>query len=58
MSTSANPISKDDFDPKVLGGSIKRNIINPDLVEERKKTAFDKQEFTEFFLGEDVLREL
>ena len=24
-----------DFDPKILGGSIKRGIVNPDLLEER-----------------------
>lgn len=31
----------DDFDPKILGGSIKRNIVNPDLAEERKNVTFD-----------------
>ena len=31
----------DNFDPAVLGGSIKRGIVNPDLVEERARCAFD-----------------
>lgn len=60
MSTSAlaNLLSQNgatDFDPKVLGGSIKRNIVNPDLIEERKNTAFDKIEFASFMIGEEVL---
>ena len=63
MSTSAqaNLVTKTkekEFDPKVLGGSIKRNIVNPDLVEEREKTAFDKIEFSSFMLGEEVLEEI
>lgn len=32
------------FDPKVLGGSAKNQIVNPDLVEERAKCTFDKEE--------------
>ena len=32
------------FDPKVMGGSIKRKIVNPDLLEERAKSTFDKDE--------------
>jgi len=63
MSTSAqanlvNKLKKEEFDPKVLGGSIKRNIVNPDLVEERKKTAFNKTEFSSFMLGAEVLEEV
>ena len=63
MSTSAqqNLVSKSkdaEYDPKVLGGSIKRNIVNPDLVEERKNTAFDKIEFASFMIGEEVLEEI
>lgn len=60
-STKKNVVTKNneaEFDPKVLGGSIKRNIVNPDLVEERKKTAFDKLEFASFLLGEDILQEV
>lgn len=30
------------FDPEVLGGSIKRKIVNPMLVEEREKCSFDR----------------
>lgn len=32
------------FDPKELGGSIKRKVMNPDLVEEREKCNFDRNE--------------
>ena len=32
------------FDPKVMGGSIKRRIVNPDLLEERAKCNFDREE--------------
>jgi len=42
----------------VLGGSIKRNIVNPDLQAERKNTAFDKAEFASFLIGEEVLKEV
>jgi hypothetical protein len=40
-----------DFDPKLLGGSVKRNIVNPDLVAERKKCTFDQKEAQEFLWG-------
>ena len=32
------------FDPKIMGGSIKRQIVNPDLLEERAKCNFDQEE--------------
>ena len=32
------------FDPAVLGGSIKRKIVNPLLLEERAKCNFDRNE--------------
>ena len=32
------------FDPEVLGGSIKRKIVNPILIKERAKCNFDKNE--------------
>ena len=32
------------FDPKVLGGSVEKKIVNPDLIEERAKCTFDKEE--------------
>ncbi len=41
----------DDFDPKVLGGSIKRGIVNPDLLEERAKRTFEAAELEEFYFG-------
>ena len=34
-------IKMQDFDPKVLGGSQKRGIVNPDLLEERAKSNFN-----------------
>jgi hypothetical protein len=30
-----------DWDSNILGGSIKRKILNPDLKEERDKCTFD-----------------
>jgi len=33
-----------EFDPKVMGGSIKRKIVNPDLLDERALCTFDKDE--------------
>ena len=42
------------FDPNVMGGSIKRKIVNPALVEERAKCTFDKKEAYEmYFSAED-----
>jgi hypothetical protein len=38
-----------------LGGSIKRKITNPDLIEEREKRTFDRQEL-ENLLVEDHIR--
>ena len=32
------------FNPKELGGSIKNQIVNPDLVDERARCTFDKEE--------------
>ena len=51
-------MSKDDFDPKLLGGSIKRNIVNPDLIEERQKLAFDQKELELFMFGESMINEV
>ena len=45
----------DDFDPKVLGGSVKRGIVNPDLAEERAKCDFDKTEIRTFLYGQDTV---
>jgi hypothetical protein len=33
---------------------MKRGIVNPDLVEERNKSNFDKEELLRFIIGEDV----
>ena len=40
------------WDAEKLGGSIKRGIVNPDLIEERSWTAFDMDEMERFMLGE------
>ena len=48
----------ENFDPKILGGSVKRNIVNPDLIEERAKCSFDKQELASFMYSEESLKEL
>ena len=47
-------IEGDEFDPKKLGGSIKRGIVNPNLVEERAKRNFDGVELEELFFGKMV----
>ena len=50
-----------DFDPQVLGGSVKRGIVNPDLLEERAKCNFDQNELVEFMFGKqlvDYIREI
>lgn len=44
-------MSKDDFDVALLGGSIKRDIVNPDLIEERRKLTFDQKELELFMFG-------
>lgn len=41
----------DSWDATKFGGSKKRNIVNPDLIEERAKCTFDKQELAPFVLG-------
>lgn len=40
-----------EWDSKVLGGSIKRGIVNPDLQEERDRCQFDKIELEKFIIG-------
>jgi hypothetical protein len=39
-----------DWDSKLLGGSLKRGIVNPDLLDERKKCTFDQDELARFIL--------
>ena len=31
-----------EFNPEVLGGSMRLGIVNPDLIEERNKCNFDR----------------
>ena len=42
------------FDPAILGGSIKRGIVNPDLAEERENIKFDVRELEKFILGPEA----
>ena len=51
-------MSQNDFDSKLLGGSIKRDIVNPDLIEERAKLTFDQKEIETFILGEHMINEV
>ena len=37
-------MSEQKWDAHKFGGSIKRNIVNPDLLEERAKGTFNKEE--------------
>ena len=48
----------DNFDPKVLGGSVKRGIVNPDLVEERKKCDFDQNQLSLYLFGEAEIKNI
>jgi hypothetical protein len=41
-----------EWDAELLGGSMKRGIVNPDLQEERDQCAFDKEELEKFVLGD------
>lgn len=45
----------DNFDPKVLGGSVKRGITNPDLIEERAKCDFDTREMVITLFGQELV---
>ena len=45
----------DDFDPGVLGGSVKRGIVNPDLLEERAKCNFDQREMANYLFKADLV---
>lgn len=44
-----------DFDPSVLGGSVKRRIVNPDLLEERAKCNFNQRELCLFLFGQSLV---
>ena len=45
---------KKTWDAKLLGGSIKRGIVNPDLQQERDSCAFDKVELEKFVWGDEI----
>ena len=45
-------MSDQNWDAAKLGGSMKRGIVNPDLLEERAKRAFDVDELVKFNMGE------
>ena len=47
-----------DWDAKHLGGSIKRGIVNPDLLEERAKSSFNKAELEVFVYGPDAVEQI
>ena len=42
------------MDSKHLSGSIKRKIVNPDLLEERAKKGIEVDELVRFVIGEDM----
>lgn len=46
-----------DWDSKLLGGSIKKDIVNPDIIEERLKCNFDKDELAKFILTPAIYKE-
>ena len=46
------------FDPEILGGSIKNKIVNPDLIAERAKCSFDKKEAYETIFNEETRYEI
>ena len=48
----------DNFDPKVLGGSVKRGIVNPDLLEERAKCNFDQVEMRTYLFGPELVEHI
>lgn len=51
-------MSGETWNTAILGGSIKRKIVNPDLIEERAKCNFNQQELAEFVAGKDNLDEM
>ena len=54
MASEQRQAGSQEFDPKVLGGSIKRKIVNPDLAEERAKCNFDKEQAFLLFYDEET----
>lgn len=51
-------MSSAEFDTALLGGSIKRDIVNPDLLEERQKLTFDQKELELFIYGEQMVKDM
>ena len=47
-----------EFNPAILGESVKRNIVNPDLLEERAKCDFNKQELLNYLLPAETQERL
>jgi acyl-CoA oxidase len=46
------------WDTSLLAGSVKRNIVNPDITEERAKCNFDQKEIASFVIGDQTLSEM
>lgn len=53
----AERLNDQEFDPEVLGGSIKRRIVNPLLVAERAKCDFDMDEGKNVLYTKDMQEE-
>lgn len=47
-----------EWNTKLLGGSVKRNIVNPDMQEERDKCNFNKTELAEFIISKQTIDEM
>ena len=47
-----------EFNPEVLGGSMKLGIVNPALVEERAKCNFDRDEAYRVLFTDDIRYEI
>ena len=54
MASEQRQAGSQEFDPRVMGGSIKRKIVNPDLAEERSKCNFDKEQAYLLFYDEET----
>ena len=51
-------MSADNFDPHILGGSLKRGIVAPELLEERANRNFDQRELLLFLHGKKVVEDI
>ena len=52
--TKGDNLGSEQFDPS-LGGSVRLGIVNPDLLEERAKCNFDKEEMTHLLFGQEMI---